>query len=388
MKTGIASGLALGVVASLSGSWAAVEELFHRIRGRLKSSPKPPLENERRLFELPREGGETSVETALNSRCTSDNDGDPKIFHWGMFDLLQKLHQEDIERLAAAARIPRINAQRADVVVSGNILTFRVENGPIGFTRDCLMVESGMQQQALCLACAALGAGMVFQNMGKDGSETSDGNLATIKIKVDAMKPSYGDSFWTTAAPGSPWIKGNLPEPARKGRRPLLAALAGLKLDQPGHAPLTVEALGQVLWAARGCTPHLYRSRHWGMTIPTWAGEKRICSLFLIQPQGLFEYTNESKGVPTHGIEPIQSTEADQARSVLEKLDAGSGLLIFSRNEDFARAFWEVGYQLLNAIIQAAALDLSYQTLLLDGPQKNLIESIGIKAPVAALALR
>jgi hypothetical protein len=124
------------------------------------------------------------------------------------------------------------------------------------------------------------------------------------------------------------------------------------------------------------------------MTIPTWAGEKRICSLFLIQPQGLFEYTNESKGVPTHGIEPIQSTEADQARSVLEKLDAGSGLLIFSRNEDFARAFWEVGYQLLNAIIQAAALDLSYQTLLLDGPQKNLIESIGIKAPVAALALR
>jgi hypothetical protein len=229
---------------------------------------------------------------------------------------------------------------------------------------------------------------MVFQNMGKDGSEASDGNLATIKIKVDAMKPSYGDSFWTTAAPGSPWLKGNLPEPTRKGRRPLLAALAGLKLDQPGHAPLTVEALGQVLWAARGRTPHLYKSRHWGMTIPTWAGEQRICSLFLIQPEGLFEYINESKGVPTHGIEPIPSAEADHARRVLEKFNAGRALLVFSRNEDFARAFWEVGYQLLNAILQAAALGLSHRILLLDEPQKNLIESIGIKSPVAALALR
>jgi hypothetical protein len=369
-------------------SWASVEEWFNRIRGRLKSSSEPPPENKRQLVELRREGDETLLEAALNSRCTSDNDGDPKIFHWGMFDPFHKLRQEDIGRLAAAAKIPRINAQRADVGVSGNTLTFRVEKTPIGFTRDCLMVESGMQQQALCLACAALGAGMVFQNMGKDGSEASDGNLATIKIRVDAMKPSYGDSFWTTAAPGSPWLKGNLPEPDRKGRRPLLAALAGLKLGQLGHAPLTVEALGQLLWAARGRTPHLYKSRHWGMTIPTWAGEQRIGSLFLIQPDGLFEYINESKGVPTHGIEPIRSTEADHARRVLEKLDAGSALLVFSRNEGFARAFWEVGYQLLNAILQAASLGLSYQAILLDDSQKNLIESIGIKSPVAALALR
>jgi hypothetical protein len=202
------------------------------------------------------------------------------------------------------------------------------------------------------------------------------------------MKPSYGDSFWTTAAPGSPWREGNLPEPDRKGGRPLLVALAGLKLNQPGHAPLTVETLGQVLWAARGRTPHLYKSRHWGMTIPTWAGEQRICSLFLIQSQGLFEYINESKGVPTHGIELVPSIEADHPRSVLEKFDAGSALLVFSRNEDFARAFWEVGYQLLNAILQAASLGLSYQAFLLDESQKNLIESIGIKSPVAALALR
>lgn len=62
--------------------------------------------------------------------------------------------------------------------------------------------------------------------------------------------------------------------------------------------------------------------------------------------------------------------------------------MVFARNEDSARAYWEVGYQLLNAILQAAALDLSYQAILLDETQKALIESAGIRTPVAALALR
>lgn len=51
------------------------------------------------------------------------------------------------------------------------------------------------------------------------------------------------------------------------------------------------------------------------------------------------------------------------------------------------RVFGEVGYQLLNAILQAAALDLRYQAILLDELQTALVESAGIKTPEAALAL-
>jgi len=41
----------------------------------------------------------------------------------------------------------------------------------------------------------------------------------------------------------------------------------------------------------------------------------------------------------------------------------------------------------LNAILQAAALDLRYQAILLDELQTALVEYAGIKTPVAALAL-
>jgi hypothetical protein len=383
---------ALGVFSSLLPgmrgiSRASVEEWFNRIRGRLTSSPQSPPEGERGLASLPREGLQTSLECALNSRCTSDTDDDPRVFHWGMFDIYHTLRQEDLLRVVEGAKIPRMNAELADVTLSGNELTFRVDHLPEGNKRDWLMVESGMQQQAMCLACAALGFGLVFRNMGKNGTVTPDGRLATVKMKVDAMKPSYGESFWTTDAPGEPWLKGNLPEPDRRGHRPLLQALSGLTVRQSGHTDLREDSLGQVLWATRGRTPHLYKSRHWGLTIPTWAGEMHISGIYLIREDGLFEYINESKGKPTHGIELRPMKQPDQARSYLESLGARKALLVFARNEDFARAFWEVGYQLLNATLQAAALDLSYRAIFLDETEKALIESAGIRAPVAALAL-
>jgi hypothetical protein len=381
-------GLSLGIFPNFSVSWASVAELFNRIRGRLMPAPKSLPESARGLVGLPSEGTEIPLETALNSRCTSDSDGDPKVFHWGMFDLFTKLRPEDIQKIVDGARIPTVTGRAAEVLVSGNELTFRIEKASSAIQKDWLMVASGMQQQAVCLACAALGAGMIFRNMGKDGTETSDGHIATVKMHVDAMKPSYGDSFWTTDAPGEPWLKGNLPEPDRKGHRPLLQALAGLNLKHSGHAPVAEGSVGQVLWAARGRTPHLYKSRHCGMTIPTWAGEQRISGVYLIRKGNLFEYINESRGKPTHSIEPRDVARADSASEIQEKFNASEGLLVIARNEDFARAYWEVGYHLLNAVLQAAALDLSYQAILLDEPQKALIESAGIRTPVAAMALR
>lgn len=384
---------ALGLLSSpfpgMAGiTWASAEELFNRIRGRLMPNPKLPSERERSLVGLPVGGADIALETALNSRCTSDTDGDPKVFHWGMFDLLKKLRPEAVRHIAESARLPHVTGKGAGIQLSGNELTFRVEAAAAGLDRDRLMVESGMQQQAVCLACAALGAGMVFHGMGADGTGTGQGHIATLKMEIDAMQPSYADSFWTTDAPGAPWTKGNLPDPDRKGSRPLLEVLSGLTPIHSGHAAVTDESLGQVLWAARGRTPHLYKSRHWGLTIPTAQGEQKISGVFFLRNQGIFQYLNHTKGRPTHAFEHLGDLSAEVSRKIRHEFNADAGLVVFVRNEAFARAFWEAGYQLLNAALQAAALGLGYRTILLDEAQRALVEAAGIKAPAAAIALR
>lgn len=384
-----ALGLSSSLFPGVAGiSWASVEELFNRVRGRLMSSPKRPPDSERRPSGLPEGGAGISLETALNSRCTSDTDGDPKVFHWGMFDLSKKLRSEDVRQIVESARLPHIIGKGVDILVSGNELTFRVEEKPRGIERDRLMVESGMQQQAVCLACAALGAGMVFHGMGPDGTQTSDGHIATVRMDIDAMQPTYGGSFWTMDAPGEPWSKGNLPDPDRKGGRPLMTVLPGINPVHSGKEALTDESLGQVLWAARGRTPHLYKSRHWGLTIPTAQGEQKISGAFFIRNQGLFEYLNHARGRPTHAFEHRRDLPAEVIRKIRHEFNADAGLVVFVRNEESARAFWEVGYQLLNAASQAAARGLGYRAILLNEAQRALVESAGIKAPVAAIALQ
>ena len=109
IRCATAAGISLGLFTTFSVWGADIRESFHRIRGRLKPRPKTPPESERGIVGLPREGLETSLESALNSRCTSDSDEDPKVFHWGMFDLYNKLRQEDILKIVEAAKITKIN---------------------------------------------------------------------------------------------------------------------------------------------------------------------------------------------------------------------------------------------------------------------------------------
>lgn len=369
-------------------SWASVEEWYHRIRGHLRSKPKWPSERERTFVGLPEGGSSISVETALNSRCTSDRDGDPKIFHWGMFDPSKRLRPEDALFIMESARIPHITSSGAYVIASGNELTFRIEGASGGIKREQLMIESGMQQQAVCLSCAALGAGMVFHGMGMEGTKAPDGDVDTVRIEIDAMQPSYGNSFWTADVPGDPWVKGNLSNPVRQGQRSLLNLLSGIKPDYSGHAAVTDEIIGQVLWAARGRTPHLYKSRHCGLTIPTAQGKQNISGVFLLRSDRLFEYLNQFKDKPTHALEYRNEVNTKTRQSIQHEFSSSTTLVIFVRNEASARAFWEIGYQLLNAALQATALDVSYQAILLNEAQRTRIESIGIRTPVAVLALR
>jgi hypothetical protein len=367
--------------------------IFRRIFYKIEDLFKPPVkllpDSERKEVGLPKQGNSVSVETALNSRCTSDYDENPKKFHWGMFDRSKKLSDAQIEKLIHLARIPRFTSQKVEIQSKDTMLTFVIDNHVSDLLREWMMVESGMQQQAVGLVCAALGVGMVFRNKGKDGKPISETDCATVKIKLDAMKPSYSGSFWSSSPPtgGKAWLKGNLPAPVRDGDKPLISVLSDLKIENKGAVTPTRDSISQLLWAARGRTPHFYKSRPWGMTIPTWGGKQDISSVSFISDNKLFKYLNWKNNRPAHSLLMLNNINSYLSNDLLTTFSANYGLIVLGKNEDFGRALWEIGYQLLNLMVQACALNISYQSILLDEKQKNYFRNIGINEPVALLAI-
>lgn len=265
--------------------YTAVMHFINRIKYRFSPHPRLPSVKDRGEVVLPEEGRLTSVELALNSRCTSDYDDNSHRFHWGLFDRQNTLSAVQLDDIRRMVRIPRLTKQNLDIRSENNMFTLAAcpSNEKSGI--DSLMVESGMQQQALCLLCVALGVGVEFKNLGVNGSILPDNCIGTIQMRLDALKPSYLGSYWTSSVPEGrkPWKRGNLPEPDRRGSRPLLEVVRDVMPEATGERVADRKAIGQLLWAARGRTPHLYKSREWGMTIPTWGGDRilRVCILFL-----------------------------------------------------------------------------------------------------------
>ena len=342
------------------------------------------------IQKIPIERQSISVETALNSRCTSDHDGNPENFHWGMFDKTKKISKKDIKDIISQAIVPRFTDQQIEIRSKRNILTFIIQNREPDIIRDWLMVESGMQQQAVGLICAAMGVGMVFQNLGKDGRPVSNTDYQTINMLLGPMKPSYDGSYLSNSPPDSnrcPWKKGNLPAPVRDGKKNLFSTLAKLTIIKKNSSLATDESISQLLWAARGRTPHFYKSKPWGMTIPTWASIQDISSVYFISENKLFKYINWDNGSPTHALQYLTNIETNLFNKLLKIFSANRGLIVLGKNEDFARALWEVGYQLLNLLLQASSLGISYHAFLLDGTQKTVIGRMGVRNPVAILAI-
>ena len=56
---------------------------------------------------------------------------------------------------------------------------------------------------------------------------------------------------------------------------PLFEAIERAEITSDGRRSGSKD-VSQLLWAARGRTPHKYRGREWGMTIPTWAGGQNL----------------------------------------------------------------------------------------------------------------
>jgi hypothetical protein len=367
-----------------------LRRIFYKIEDLFKSPVKVPPDSEREEVELPLDGYATPVEMALNSRCNSDTDGNPKRFHWGMFDTTKKLSDTQIGVIIRLAKIPRFTEERIEIQTDGTTLTFIIDNNTSGKLRDWVMVESGMQQQAVGLICAAFGVSMRFMNLGHDGTPVSTTEYATTRMKLNPMKPSYGDSFWTSSPPTGrkPWLKGKLPDPLRDGEKPLISALDGVQATDKTGKTATERAISQLLWAARGRTPHFYKARPWGMTIPTSQGKQDISCVYMISDNKLSRYVNWQRNRPTNSLEVMGDIGLDLHNELSKSFQSNNCFFIIGRNKHFAEGFWEVGYQLLNLLIQAHALGVAYHAALLDETHKNMLNRLPINDPTAILALQ
>jgi hypothetical protein len=358
-------------------------------RAKIKKFVESILDSVKPVIELPPQGTSISLETALNSRCTSDSDGDPEKDHWGMFNRTKKLSYGQINKVLTSVKIPRFTNNLVEIEVKGNILAFKIHKHNADVINKYIMVESGMQQQAVGLVCAALGIGTRFDDLGRNGTPLSETEIGITKIKLGAMKPSYNGSWWTNLPPigRSPWQKGNLSEPVREGPNSLLSTLSNLESWNEGNNELSEKHISQLLWAARGRTPHLYRSKPWGMTIPTEYGKQDISSLFLFKEKKLYKYINWTNNKPAHSIQELIQVDEQYSNEISKLFSLNKAFIILGTNEKFARSLWEIGYQLLNLMLQAKTLDVDYSAILLDDKQKAKIEFLGIKDPVAVLAM-
>ena len=371
-------------------NFAAIFEFINRFRNRFKSPPQIPPDHRRVETSLPEGRNRVSVELALNSRCTSDYDDDPNLFHWGMFDKQHKLSEAQLNAIFNLVKIPRFTSNHLDIIRKNNSFTFIIGNQTLTADKEWLMVESGMQQQALSLICASFGVGIIFRNMGMNGTPQPDGSLGLIRMKLDAMKPSYDGNYWTSSSPVGKrrWLRGNLPEPARDGKMPILEILNKLRSENVGNNVADDRAVGQLLWAGRGRTPHRYKSREWGMTIPTWAGLQDITSSYYCSDGKIYQYVNWKKNRPTHLLEETGDANRRLLEFLNKLLPSYSAYIILSKNEKSSRSLWEIGYQLFNIKLQAMAWDLSYKAVLLSSDQEIWFQNTPIQDPVALVALK
>jgi hypothetical protein len=192
-----------------------------------------------------------------------------------------------------------------------------------------------------------------------------------------------------------PWSKGNLPDPVRAGTFPLLRALSCLSAQSNGTGILTDALLGQILWAARGRTPHLYKSKAWGMTIPTSRGEQDNTAICVLEQGIISNYINWSGNRPDHSLKPALKISHDLSCRLQESFAFEKSCIIVTGKENSLKTYMEAGYQLLNILLQARALNLTYKTVLLDesekkfsdNPQKKLVSKAGIKNPLVMVCL-
>jgi hypothetical protein len=344
-----------------------------------------------------------STEKVLNSRCSSGFDSETKKSHWGTF-INQPPPKKIVDRVLRCCDIPRFSGGRLLHWFKNGyfFLGFEKPNDP--YTERLLHIESGMQHQAVYLACTAQGVGTCIHNQGINGTEYGT-KIATARHLIREIADPYESGRFTTKPPGpkKPFRAGkNLNEPLRDSDVECLPQLEHLTSSHKSGSPATERDISQLLWAAKGRTPHPIRKHVWntlwGLTIPTWGGGQNYTNVYLAKDGKLFRYINWTKdfsllnrvflnyakwtrGNPTHDIHPFENLD------IRSQLDGADSAIILCRNEKTNRAIWEAGYMLENMFLQAKSLDISYESKIFDTEETTQLTQHRMTEPVAAVLL-
>jgi len=344
-----------------------------------------------------------SIEKVLNSRCSSDFDVGPKKRHWGTF-INQYPQKKIINRIIRCCNISRLSGGKLSHWFKNGYLFIGFEKPNIPHMEQVLHIESGMQHEAVYLACTALGIGTCIHNQGINGTKYNK-KIATASFLIMEMAEPYESGKFTTEATGpeKPYRPGrNLSEPMRDGEVECLSQLERLTSNTKSGYSASKRDISQLLWSAKGRTPHLIRKHEsnmlWGLTIPTWGGGQNYTSIFLIKDCKLFRYINWTKnfsrlnrllrictkwiiGNPTHDLQFVRSV------NIRTQLDGADTAIILCRNENTGRAFWEVGYMLENMFLQARGLGICYESKIFETEEISQLFELGVNKAVAAMLL-
>lgn len=334
-----------------------------------------------------------SIEKVLNSRCSCDFDGNPKQNHWGIFIKDKHPPQRIIERvLRCCKKTPQFSDGKLSLWFEDEHLFLGFEKTNDPFKKRLLHIESGMQQEAVYLACTALGLGTCIRNLGVDGTE-HENKIATARHLILEKANSYETGKFSTAPPGpeKPFKKGkNLNEPKRDSNIECLPQLEQLTLFKNAGTQANETDISQLLWAAKGRTPHYIKSHPWGLTVPTWGGGQDYTNVYLVKENKLFQYINWTTGFfplwwkignPIHDIKFLKNL------NISSQLDGANAGIILSRNEQTNRALWEVGYMLENMLLQTKSLGISYKSKVFTKEEIGKLKRNGVSEAIAALLL-
>ena len=347
-----------------------------------------------------------SVEKVLNSRCSCDFGDNPKKDHWGIFIKEKYPSQRVLELILRCCNVPQFCDGKLLLWFENEYLFLGFEKTNDPFKTRLLHIESGMQQEAVYLACTALGLGTCIHNLGINGTEYRD-KIATARHLILEKTNSYDTGKYSTAPPSpeKPFKKGkNLSEPKRDGNVECLPELKQLNLFKKTGTQADETEISQLLWAAKGRTPHYIKSHPWGLTIPTWGGGQNYTSVYLVKENKLFRYINWTTGFfplswrmrakimdiipcapaignPTHDIKFLKNV------SISSQLDGANSAIILTRNEKTNRALWEVGYMLENMSLQAKSLKISYRSNIFNYNEIKQMAKAGVSEAVAAVLL-
>jgi len=341
-----------------------------------------------------------SIEKVLNSRCSSERAG-PRRSHFGTF--IDKHPPEEIMNdILKYCNIPRFSDGELLHWFENEYLNLGFENPKDPNIQRLLQVESGMQHEAVYLGCAAEGVGACIHNQGINGTQYKE-KTATAKQLIMEIADPYEAGKFSTKAPGpqKPFAPGqNLPEPHRDGHIECITQLSKLTTSSKSGSSATEKDISQLLWAARGRTPHCVKINRWnlmwGLTIPTWGGSQNYTNVCFVTGSELYVYVNWTKefslmnrlfreelrltrGNPTHDTKFVRNVNIGSQMHGHEE-----GILL-CQNENTGRALWEVGYMLENMFLQAKSLGISYESKIFSPDEASRLNELGIANVVAAV---